>query len=697
MTLRFAWFAAAAAGASLISFLWNALQFGGDTASIAAQDIGEALAAMVAAIACGYAARRNASKVRMGWGLLAASALSWALGEAAWSVYEVGLGMPVPFPSLADIGFLAAIPLAVGGVLQFPFSPTHLLAKLRGLLDGLVVASALVFVGWGAFAGPDRIGSIELSSALAAAYPAAGIVLITVLMVAMPKASPRTRVTLGLLLTAFVSILFADSSFGFLILHGRYGSLGSLSDNGWLMGYLLIALAAVRTEPVTVTRVEDEPIALSRLALPWLSILVLIVSVVWHGFRHDPYGPALNVLVTLFGTLFLTSQAMALIDLLRLLRRSRENEAEIRAQSTLVTEVFNRAPIGILQVGADLRVIDSNPGAQAMVRVTSNKHSPVTDYLTAEEMQRLAVLMRPLWQGETDNVEAEQKGRRADGSEIWIRWSVTAIRKPNDDIDYFLVLMDDITIEHQNAEAERANTASLERLNRLKSEFLSMVSHEFRTALTGIQGYSEIMATQEVAQDEVKEFAIDINADAMRLNRMITEMLDLDRIESGRIQMHMDTVDLNLMLTEAVTRARMQTSKHQITLGLDADAPRVAADRDRLTEVVTNLLSNAIKYSPEGGEIIVTSRVKGEAVEVSVKDHGQGIPAEFIKRIFNRYERYEAAGKAQVVGTGLGLAIAKQIVQLHEGDLWVESTLGEGSEFHFTIPFRAAKAQDRVA
>jgi len=147
----------------------------------------------------------------------------------------------------------------------------------------------------------------------------------------------------------------------------------------------------------------------------------------------------------------------------------------------------------------------------------------------------------------------------------------------------------------------------------------------------------------------------------------------------------MAPVDLNRLLADAVERARMTTEKHEIVTALDSALPMVQGDSDRLTQVVTNLLSNAIKYSPEGGQIVVTSRRDGANAEVSVRDHGQGIPAEFATRIFGRYERYDG-GKRQPVGTGLGLAITQQIVQLHNGRIWVESEPGDGSDFKFTLP-----------
>jgi len=159
--------------------------------------------------------------------------------------------------------------------------------------------------------------------------------------------------------------------------------------------------------------------------------------------------------------------------------------------------------------------------------------------------------------------------------------------------------------------------------------------------------------------------------------------------------MHMEPMDLNRILTETVERARMSTSRHEVITRLDPRLPRIEGDADRLTQVVANLLTNAVKYAPEGGQILVSSRTENGTVEVSVQDHGLGIPPEFISRIFGRYERYEGDGKSQIVGTGLGLAIAQQIIQLHKGRIWVESMYGQGSTFRFTIP--AATPDNKVA
>jgi signal transduction histidine kinase len=242
-------------------------------------------------------------------------------------------------------------------------------------------------------------------------------------------------------------------------------------------------------------------------------------------------------------------------------------------------------------------------------------------------------------------------------------------------------------------EQQRRAVSELERLNRAKSDFVSIVSHEFRTPLTGIQGFSEMMAQEELTPEEMREYAGDINKDARRLNRMINEMLDLDKMESGRMQLHREPVDLNAIVTDTAERIRANAPSHPIRLSLDPVVGDIPGDRDKLTQVMTNLLNNAVKYSPSGGEIVVTTRVEGDAVHVLVRDHGMGIPKEALQSIFERYGRVESRATRHIQGTGLGLPIVRQIVQLHGGTVWAESTVGEGSVFHVNLPRAEAQTE----
>jgi PAS domain S-box-containing protein len=239
--------------------------------------------------------------------------------------------------------------------------------------------------------------------------------------------------------------------------------------------------------------------------------------------------------------------------------------------------------------------------------------------------------------------------------------------------------------------AEQAANEELDRLNKLKGEFVSIVSHEFRTALTGIQGFSEMMRDEDFSMQEMKEFAADINKDSQRLNRMISELLDLDRMESGRMALNLESVDLNDLIDHVANLSRRKAEGHQISLKLSDDVPPLLGDRDKLTQVLFNLLNNAIKYSPAGGITITSSAEKGLA-HVQVEDRGIGIPKEALERVFDRYSRIESEKSRHIQGTGLGLPIARQIVEMHGGKIWAESTPGSGSIFHFTIPIAPSGA-----
>ena len=356
------------------------------------------------------------------------------------------------------------------------------------------------------------------------------------------------------------------------------------------------------------------------------------------------------------------------------------------AQSRFLDTVFLHAPLGVARVGVDMRVIDANPRLRAMLATPGDDMAGrvVAEFLVPSELDKVVAEFAPLWKGEVETIEADSQALRADRTKLWLHWTATTVRGADGSVDYFLTMFEDITAKHTAEEAAMASLAELDRISQLKSEFISVVSHEFRTALTGIQGFSEILRdTAGLSPAEVTDFAGDINKDALRLNRMITEMLDLDRMESGRMSLTLSPVDLNLALREAVSRIETSGHGHTFKLDLDPQLPAVKGDGDRLFQVITNLLSNAVKYSPDGGEVMVRSWRHNEGVTVSVRDRGLGMPAEFLTKVFERYERYETS---KIIGTGLGLPISKQIIELHRGRIWVDSAEGMGSEFSFWVP-----------
>ncbi len=687
--------AALVAGTLAVAFVaWAVFRVGGDQATIAVDDIGEAVAAFIAAASCGLAAARNQHRNRVAWALFAASAASWGIGEAIWSVYEVGLGVAVPFPSAADAGFLLAVPLAVGGVFAFTSAPSRLTTRGEALLAGAIVALSLVFIAWAM--GLGQVYSTSPASAAAKliglAYPVGDIVTITVLVLAIRRARKTELGRMFLLLGGLASAALANSAFAYLTANGTFGAIGSVLDAGWVVGYLMIALAPLwPTDDMEAIR-EEGPIELWQLALPWGAVLAAAVVAIHLASTDHALDRFSTVLVGGIGILLVGNQVLSHRDSLSLLVKSQRAEGQLARRNSLLDEIVTHAPLGIARVGPDMKIIDVNPRLASLLRADARQMvgTAVAMYLHPDEFTRVFETFKPLWKGAVDTIESDSRAVRSDQTEVWLHWSATVVRNVSGRIDYFLAMYEDTDADHAANEAAAAHLAGLERLNQLQSEFVALVSHEFRTALVGIQGFSEMIRDEDISIGDAKGFAADINKDAERLNRMISDMLDLDRIEAGRLTLHVEPANINVLLNEAVARARASSARHVIVCDFDRREPVAQCDPDRIAQIITNLLSNAIKYSPDGGEVVVTSRARDGHVDVGVKDSGVGIAPEFVKRLFSRYERYEKTS-AKIIGTGLGLAIARQIVELHGGKIWVDSERGGGSNFHFTLPLAATQ------
>ncbi len=685
-------FAIAAAAAAVLAaafVAWTALRIGGDVATVAVDDIGEAVAALIAAVSCGLAAARTSHRTRLAWAFFAASAASWGVGEVVWSVYEVGMGVSVPFPSAADVGFLLAMPLAVAGVFAFTSAPGRLATRGEALLAGAIIALSLLFVAWAL--GLGRVYDTSTASPparlIGLAYPVADIITITVLVLALRRARRSELGSLFLLLGGLASAAFADSAFAYLTASGTYGAIGSLLDSGWVIGYLMIALAPIWPATAAEKVKVEGPIELWQLVLPWVAVLAAAITAIKLATGDHVLDRFETVMAGSIGLLLVGSQVLSHRDSLSLLAKSQQAENQLARRNSLLNEIVTHAPLGIVRVGTDMRIIDVNPRMAALMRVESSRlvGMPVAAYLDPTEFTRVFDLFQPLWNGAVDSIESDSRAVRGDRSSAWLHWSATTVRNAAGRIEYFLAMYEDTDAQHAANEAATAHLAGIERLNQLKSEFITLVSHEFRTGLVGIQGFSEMIRDSDLEVADIKSFAGDINKDAQRLNRMINDMLDLDRIEAGRLTLRMEAVDINVVLQEAVERARASSEHHVFEFKLDPAHPVTQCDADRVAQIVANLLTNAVKYSPDGGEIVVSSHASEGFVEVSVRDHGVGIAPEFAKRLFSRYERYEKTS-GKIIGTGLGLAIARQIVEMHHGRIWVDTTAGSGSDFRFTLP-----------
>jgi K+-sensing histidine kinase KdpD len=232
-------------------------------------------------------------------------------------------------------------------------------------------------------------------------------------------------------------------------------------------------------------------------------------------------------------------------------------------------------------------------------------------------------------------------------------------------------------------------------LDRVKTDLLNAVSHDFRGALANIKGYASTLLDDDEADtlgEEQRTFLKTIEEEADRLRDLLEHLLDLSKIDAGVLRMDLQTVQIGRIVNEAISSASLRAS-HTIEQAVP-EGLFVMADRRRLRQVLHNLIENAVKYSPEGGAIRVGAMATETEVTVSVSDHGLGIPRHQWDRIFRPYQRAEGPASHAVAGNGLGLAICKGIVEAHGGRIWVESEPNAGSTFSFTVSRAAAPDEE---
>ena len=242
-------------------------------------------------------------------------------------------------------------------------------------------------------------------------------------------------------------------------------------------------------------------------------------------------------------------------------------------------------------------------------------------------------------------------------------------------------------------EALTSANSQLEELDRMKDAFLSMVTHELRTPLTVISGITEMLETGiygELAAEQV-EHIHQIAIQAARLRQLVDDLLDLSKMEAGMMKLRRELLDPSTIVEAVIEQLSTVAAQSGVSLNnlVRHDLPEVYCDGQRIEQVLTNLITNAIKFSSSGGQVTVNAEVNNNKVRFFVTDSGQGIPPEALPRIFNKFFQVQSSTETRTKGTGLGLAITKHIVDLHGGEVGVESEPAKGSRFYFTLPHNA--------
>jgi len=405
------------------------------------------------------------------------------------------------------------------------------------------------------------------------------------------------------------------------------------------------------------------------------AILVTIASELAFTLYQSPYGlPNLIGHFLKIVAFYLIYKAIIVTGLVKpydlLFRDLKQSEERYR-------DLYEEAPNAYFSVGTNGYIIRANRRAAELLGYSrvDMVGRPVADLHadTPSGKDKAQRLFQGFLAGEEIHDE-EVEMRRADGSSVWVNLSARPIKDEEGRVIASRSVVTDIT-EHK-------------KLDRLKDDFISLVSHELRSPLTVIMGAINTVLSEggHLSQEETRQLLNDASLESEALSHLLGNLLELSRAQADRLVLYAEAVNINRVIQDTVERIERQSSVHQFVVSLPPELPPVYADPLRLERIFYNLLENAVKYSPGGGEVRVTVRRDGEQLVIGVSDQGVGISQADQARLFAPFQRLEESHTSGTRGVGLGLLVCQRLVEAHGGRIWVESEPGRGSTFFFTLP-----------
>ncbi len=334
-------------------------------------------------------------------------------------------------------------------------------------------------------------------------------------------------------------------------------------------------------------------------------------------------------------------------------------------------DLYDSAPIAYLTVDWSLAVLEANQAAAELLGCSRQllRTTVLSRVIVPGDADKLYLLLRSVAKAGQKQV-AELRFKAPKGDIL----TVEAHSLPAATPGQFRLALVDVTARKQ---AEQ-----------IKDDFISMVSHELRTPLTVLIGDIRVALSSGLTEEQVREMMHDADLAAEDLRSILENLVQLARYQAGKLSLNPTPIAVGPFLEHLVATMRAYAPEHRFTLSAAPDLPPVQADELKLAQVVNNLLTNAAKYSPPGSEVAVSARmVDRNTLLVSVADQGRGIAPEEQKRLFQPFERLEKS-RGNKPGLGLGLLVSRRLVEAHGGRIWVESEVGRGSRFSFTLPLQ---------
>jgi PAS domain S-box-containing protein len=381
---------------------------------------------------------------------------------------------------------------------------------------------------------------------------------------------------------------------------------------------------------------------------------------------------------------------------------SKNARDEINKLSQFQNSVIDNASVWLSAMNLIGNVVIWNKAAEAITGYHREEvlgHDNVWNWLSPDELG----LKREITTKRTTQIEDELLSqnfetliKRKDGKFRTISWNSNNILDNSKNPIGSITLGLDITDQKRYEEEIKRQNAELKKLNRIKSDFLNVTSHELRTPMVAIKGYTQLISDTslgEITKKQKKALGV-VLRNTNRLNKLVQDILDISRIESGTMKFITENTDIVKMIKETVETMQSAANNKQIKINtiLNDNLPCLKIDSERIKQVIVNLLNNAIKFSPCNKDINVFVKKERDYVLFKIQDFGRGIPKNKIEKIFDTFYQVDCVKDRKLMsGTGLGLTISRGIVEAHGGSIIVESRLGKGSIFSFTLPIKPVK------
>jgi PAS domain S-box-containing protein len=351
-----------------------------------------------------------------------------------------------------------------------------------------------------------------------------------------------------------------------------------------------------------------------------------------------------------------------------------DHEQLYQESQTRFETVFESSSLGNKIITSDLKIQQVNPAMVELLGYESKEDiigTRILDYTPNEHHKDWAALQEKLWKTNMPSFSLETRLKRKDGTVFWCKVISILFKDKGETFGYTII--EDITEQHN--------------LKTHKEDFIGVASHELKTPLTSLQACLQILnrliTTETVVTDKIIKLSQSSQVYAARLSQLVADLLNTTKIEQGQLSLNKSKFILQEILEECCNHLQLE-GKHHVTFKGDVMV-EVFADRNKIDQVLVNFVNNAVKYAPESQEILIQVEELGSEVKISVTDKGKGIPKQELPHLFNRYYQVKKE-QAHSKGLGLGLYISAEIVKKHDGEIGVDSEIGKGSTFWFTIP-----------